>query len=219
MNRFLPFLFACLLAACASSAVAAQPQFKAGDQYQKIDPPVATNQASGIRVTEIFWYHCPHCFHFDPELSHWVSKQDNDVSFRRVPATFGKLWTLDGKIYYTEKALGVLDKMHTKVFNAIHEKHLHLTSETDYVQFFKKQGIAAGKFKSAFDSFGVHSRVERAGEYVRNLGVTSVPTLVVNGRYLITPRGAGSLDKMLRVADYLIARERKRLSPPETLSD
>lgn len=199
------------LALLAGTAFASGNDYTAGKQYRKVSQPQSTNLPAGkIQVTEIFWYHCPHCFHFDPTLRKWVARQPKDVVFRRVPATFGHLWTLDGKVFYAEKALGVMDKMHTVIFNAIHKQNLPMRTEDAYAKLFAQHGISAQKFRSAFSSFGVKSRVERAGQYVRALGVTSVPTLVIDGRYITNVEMAGSYSKMLDVVDFLINKERKR---------
>ncbi len=213
MHR-LVFIFALVFLSVGATAAAqaADAPYTAGEQYQKMAEPQPTNQPDKIQVTEIFWYHCPHCFHLDPKLNKWVKKQPSYVHFRRVPAAFGKLWTLDAKVYYAEKALGVLDEMHTVIFNAIHKQHQVLKSEDDYAKLFSEHGIAAKKFRAAFESFGVKSRVKRADEYVQALGVTSVPTLVVNGHYITNAEMAGSNAQMLKVAEFLVHKAKKRSS-------
>jgi len=210
MRRFI-LIAALAILAGTGTAFAGSTSYTAGKQYRKLSQPQPTNLPDGkIQVTEIFWYHCPHCFHFDPTLRKWVAHQPKDVVFRRVPATFGHLWALDGKVFYTEKALGVMNKMHTVIFNAIHKQNLPMRTEDAYAKLFARHGIPAQKFRSAFSSFGVKSRVERAGQYVRALGVTSVPTLVIDGRYITNAEMAGSYSNVLDVAEFLINKQRKQ---------
>jgi thiol:disulfide interchange protein DsbA len=209
MRPFIVSAATALLLIFGHTALAAAPAFKAGDQYKLVSPPQPTNEPGKVRVTEIFWYHCPHCFHFDPMLRKWVAKQPKYVDFRRVPAAFGKLWTLDAKVYYAMKSLDVLDRMHSVVFNAIHKKHRRLESEDAYAKFFAEHGVDADKFRAAFESFGVQTRVKRAGEYVQSLHVVSVPTIIIDGKYMTNAEQAGSYKKLLKVMSYLVAKEHK----------
>ena len=74
------------LIAAGASATPANPQN--GADYRTLDKPQQTDSAGKVEVTEFFWYSCPHCYAFEPDLEQWVKKQSNNIVFKRVPIAF-----------------------------------------------------------------------------------------------------------------------------------
>ena len=74
---------------------------------------------------------------------------------------------------------------------------------------FVANGVSEEDFNKAFNSFGVSSsQVPQAISIAKAAKVTGTPTLMVNGKYLISSRKAGSQADMLKVVDFLIEKER-----------
>ena len=136
--------------------------FVEGIDYQRIDPALPTDSADRVEVAEYFWYGCPHCFHLEPEIEKWVKTLPDTAVFRRVAADFDGRWALLARTYYTAQALGVLDRIHQPLFDAIHVKKQHFKDEAELADFFKDFGVSADDFSKAFHSFTVESKYRRA---------------------------------------------------------
>ncbi len=122
------FLSAALaVAAGLLISASAQAQLALGRDYVNIEPPQPTDNPAKIEVVEFFSYGCPHCNDFHPLISKWAAKLPADVSFRRVPVSFGRAqWANIGKLYYAAEAIGELGKLDNAAFHAIHEKGIKL---------------------------------------------------------------------------------------------
>ena len=187
----------------------ASPEYAEGVHYQRLPVPVDTEDPSRIEVTEVFGYACIHCYRFDPMLEAWRAQLPDDVAFRRVPAVFNETWALLARMFYAAETLGVGEQMHMPLFEAIHQRGLDLRRpEVAEELFWFEARVTPEDFKEALNSFGVHTRQRQADAQARVYRVTGVPTLVVNGKYRIDSGAAGDHAEMLRIADFLIARER-----------
>jgi len=129
-----------------------------------------------------------------------------------VPAIFNKRWELFAQAYYTARLLGVEDKIHSALFNAIHVKDHKIDNEDKLRDFFASQGVAVEDFNKTVNSFAVSMKVNNAKQMSRRYGLTGVPAVVVNGKYKTSGKEAGATEKIMQVVDHLVARERKQNS-------
>ena len=113
-------------AALPAPAPAAAQQMPA---FTELNPPLPTDTKGRIEVVEFFWYECPHCYALEPYLEAWVKKLPKDVEFRRVPATFNDRWNISARVYYALEAMGLIDKLHRPLMDAIHKDRLRITDE------------------------------------------------------------------------------------------
>ncbi|SFH60791.1 thiol:disulfide interchange protein DsbA/DsbL [Modicisalibacter xianhensis] len=181
----------------------------AGEDYQVLDEPVETRVDQGqIEVTEVFWYGCPHCYNLEEPLNAWVTELPEDVTFQRLPATMGDVWTTHATAFYAAQQLGILDKLHEDFFDAIHQDGRKLADTDEIAEFFSNYGVSEEEAKDALTSFGVKSQINRAHATMRAYKLMGVPALVVDGRYVITPSSAGSLENMPQIASALIEQVR-----------
>lgn len=203
-------LFALVLLFSGAAAALAQPAlYIEGTHYETIDEPVRTVDPNKIEVTEVFWYGCPHCYAFEPLLDSWVAKLPSDVVFVRSPGMWDELMKTHAQIFYTAMELKVFDKVHPVAFNEIHQKRNYLQTPEAIREIFVAQGVAAADFDKAWASFQVNSAVRQADTRMRAYGVRGVPNLIVNGKYRITTgEGVPTQADMLKVAEYLIEKER-----------
>ncbi len=180
-----------------------------GTHFVRLTPPVATSSPGKIEVIEFFWYGCPHCNAFEPALDAWSKALPADVAFRRVPAAFNESWVPHQRIFYALESLDLLGAMHRKVFYAIHAQRMRLDKPADITAFMAANGVDAAKFGQAYDSFSVQSKVRQATQLTNAYKIDGVPALGVQGRFYTSGPLAGSNERSLLVADYLIERSRK----------
>ncbi len=193
-----------------AGAALAQGEPIEGTHYVRLSQPVSAGPAGKIEVIEFFWYGCPHCNAFEPALDAWSKKLPADVSFHRVPVAFSnEPFVAHQRIFYALDSLGLLEAMHRKVFYAIHNDRSRLEKPADISAFMARNGVDAAKFMEAFDSFAVQAKAKQATLQAAAYKIDGVPALGLQGRYYTSGSLAGSNDKALAVADFLIQRIRK----------
>ena len=212
MNRLIALLFAGLVSTLAASGpgLAAEPQ--AGRDFNPINPPLATAKGK-IEVIEFFSYGCSHCSEFHPTISQWVAKLPKDVSFRRVPVSFNRPeWARLSRIYYALEATGDLAKLDAAVFIAIHEQRVTFRTDEAVVSWAAGKGADGKKFGDALASFSMQSKVQRADQEATAAHISGVPSLAVDGRFLMNNEAAGNYDELLKLTDSVIAKARQERS-------
>ena len=190
------------------SAQAANVPLEAGKTYVELSNAVPVAAPGKIEVVELFWYGCPHCYSFEPVVNPWAEKLPADVNFVRIPAMFGGPWDAHGQMFLTLEAMGVENKVHAAVFNAIQKEGKRLTDKNDMADFLATQGVDKDKFLATFDSFAIKGQIVKAKELAKKYEISGVPTMVVNGKYRFDLGTAGGPEQTLNVADQLIAKER-----------
>lgn len=192
-------------------SVASATEYEAGKHYKTLEKAVPVMQDGQIHVEEAFWYGCSHCYSLESVIVPWKKTLASDVTFSRVPAMFGRAWVVHAQLYYTADALGILEQVHADIFNAIHLQKLRLVDRDEQRDFLMtKAGISAEEFDKAYESFAVRSKMTRGDKRVRAFEISGVPTLIVNGHYVVDASSAGSQAEMVKVVDYLIEKERVR---------
>lgn len=178
-----------------------------GEHYDVITPALR-GKSDKIEVTEFFWYGCTHCYSFEPQIAQWKKSLDDDVVVVGSPAMWNALMEVHAKAFYAAQVLGVLDKVHMPLFQAINVDRKRLDSEDELAALFVANGVAREDFQSAFNSFGVGSQVRQANSRARSARITGTPAMMVAGKYRISTRKAGSQANMLKLATFLIEKER-----------
>ncbi len=197
-----------------STIVMSTPAFaeapKIGTAFEAVTQPIATDNAAKIEVAEIFWYGCSHCYSMDAPLNAWVKKLPSDVYFKRVPGLPNPSWAPMAKTFYAMETLGVSEKLHTKLFEAIHKtKALDPTNEKAAIEWVTLQsGLDKLKVEQAFKSFTINTSLNRAALVFRNSGATGVPSLIIDGKYITSSTMAGGNEQALKTADYIIGNVR-----------
>jgi protein dithiol oxidoreductase (disulfide-forming) len=163
-----------------------------------------------VEVVEVFGYVCPACANFQPVISAWKAKLPADVRFTYVPALFGGTWDDYARAFYASESMGLVDKTHDALFQAIHiDKTLKGERGRDSIEdiagFYAKYGADPKQFASTMSSFAVNAKVNKAKQFALRSQVAGTPTLIIDGKYQV--KGT-SYENMLHNADVLIARER-----------
>ncbi len=185
-----------------------QPQYEEGKHYQTLPFPVRTLTPGKVEVVELFWYGCPHCRDFEPYVEAWSKQLPDDVQFEHLPAVFGKTWEVHAKAYFAAEAMGIEDKVRQPLFDALVKDRRPLNDVESLASFIGSLGFDKEVFTKSFNSFGVRSKVEQALSRARGYRATGVPAVVVNGKYRVDASSAGGMDKVLRVVNFLIEKER-----------
>lgn len=178
--------------------------------YKVIESPQAVPANGKIHVEELFWYGCGHCFTLEEHVNSWKAKLPADVEFSRVPAMFGKAWVIHAQLYYVGEVLGITEKSHGDIFNAIHINGQRLQRKSEQQAFFAAYGVSEEDFNKAYNSFTVKSRLQQGDKRIRAYRVSGVPAVVVNGKYLVDASSAGGQKNMFKVVNYLIEKERNQ---------
>ena len=182
-----------------------------GRQYIRLSQPVPVSAEPGkFEVIEFFWYGCPHCAAFEPQLEAWVKRLPADVVFRRVPVAFrAEPYSAHQRLYYALETLGLVAAMQRKVFYAIHGERQRLDSAAEVSAFATKNGIDAAQLVEAYGSFGTQAKLKQANQLVDGYKIDGVPALGVHGRFFTSGTLAGDNERALGVADFLLQRLRK----------
>jgi thiol:disulfide interchange protein DsbA len=192
-----------------SSALAQGKPPEAGADYLLVEKRAAVEAPAGkIEIVEFFWYSCPHCNAFEPAFEAWSKRVPKDLVVRRVPVAFQDSFVPQQRLYYALEAMGLLEKLHSKVFAAIHTEKQNLAKGDAIADWVAKQGVDKAKFLEQYNSFSVSTKVTRGTQLQNAYKVEGVPALGVAGRFYTDGSLAKSMDRALTVVDFLAAQVR-----------
>lgn len=207
---------AIVLAVAEPPEAAREWKFKEGEHYVRMVPTQPTvGGADKIEVAEFFMYSCPHCYDMEPFINEWAANKDPNVRFVRVPATWNSLVLLHAQLYYTQEVLarnGVIkdpDAFRESIFQEYHQRGNRMTSKDAIQKLFARFGsVSAEDFERTWNSFEVNQKLRVAGDLQRRYSISSVPAVVVNGKYRTDAGMAGnSYPKLMELIDELTVRE------------
>lgn len=180
-----------------------------GTDYLPVDPRAPVDAPAGkIEVVEFFGYWCPHCNAFEPTFETWRQRVAKDIVVRRVPVAFRDDNAPQQRLFYALEAMGLVDKLHAKVFAAIHVERKDLSKGDVIADWIAKQGVDKAKFLEQYNSFSVATKASRAAQLHNTYKIDGVPALGVAGRYWTDGAMAKSMPRALEVVDFLVARVR-----------
>lgn len=196
-------LIAILPLACSA---AEESKYQLGTHYKQVRIPQKPANPAKIEVMEVFAYSCPHCFQFEEPLAKWLAKKPADVELVRLPHTLGAAANeARNKAMYAAQILGVFEPFHKALFGAIHGQGRMLSTVDELRKFMVEHtAVKAEDFDGAYSSFAVDSRARIGDNQVREMGIASVPTIVVDGKWSV-PNGAN----VFSIVDFLVEKARK----------
>lgn len=201
----------------STSAAATNFKYKEGTHYQRLVPTQPTiGGADKIEVAEFFWYGCPHCYDLEPTINQWAADAPPTVRFVRAPAMWNQVLKVHAQLFYTAEVLarnGVLeeaDEFHAAVFEEYHSRNNRLLSEDAIRRVFGRFGVSDDDFAKTWGSFEVAQKMRVAEDLARRYSISSVPTMVVNGKYRTGAAEAGGYPQLIEVINELVTRESSR---------
>jgi thiol:disulfide interchange protein DsbA len=195
-----------LLLLCLSPTILIAEEFKEGVQYTTFLKPYPVSTGDKIEVREVFWYGCPHCFNLETPLNKWRKEGiPANAEFVRMPGIFRDSWIPHARAYYAFEALGQTEKLHHALMNAMHVKKQRIMTKDQIADFIATQGVDRKEFLDAYNSFSVDSLSRQAGIMTKRYGITGVPSLIVDGRYLVNTSHAGK-GELFKVVNHLVEK-------------
>jgi thiol:disulfide interchange protein DsbA len=179
----------------------------AGFEYQVLANAQPKESKAKVEIVEFFSYRCPHCFQLEPSLRDWIAKLPAGVKVIRQPVIFSEKWESSARIYFALESLGLVEKMHLKVFEAMHQQGYNFDDAGVFYDWAGKQGLDVNKLRDAYNAFGTLSKVARAKQLARNYKLDGVPALAVNGKYVTSASMTGSYAALFSTLDELVRKE------------
>lgn len=179
-----------------------------GKDYKLLNPAQPTSTRN-IEVIEFFFYECSHCYDLHPHLAAWEKNKPRDVDMVYVPTIFRDSTEPLARTYFALESMGKIKQLDDAIYQGIHRQNAELYDLDSISAFVAKHGVDRAKFSAAYNSFAMQSKVARAKQMIRSYGIQGTPTLVVDGKYVIT--GLHPADAV-RVLDEVVAKVRKERS-------
>jgi thiol:disulfide interchange protein DsbA len=168
-------------------------------------------ESKSIIIYEFFWYGCPHCYNLEPTMERIEADLDKDTKIVKLPVALRDSWIPHAKLFYALQQMGKIDEVHNLIFEEIHLEDNRLNTEQQMIDFLGKHGIDTNKFMEKYNSFGTEARIKKASNLAKKYQINSVPTIIVNGKYLTSGSYVSSYDELYSVINLLIERERNDL--------
>jgi thiol:disulfide interchange protein DsbA len=196
----LPVLFLILF---TSSNVLAQKYVQISTERQQ--------ESQDIIIYEFFWYGCPHCYNLEPTMDRIEADLDKDAKVVKLPVALRDSWIPHAKLYYALKQMDKIDQVHNLIFEEIHLEDNRLNTEQQMIDFLGKHGIDTDEFIEKYNSFGTEARIKKASNLAKKYQIDSVPTIIINGKFLTSGSYVSSYDELYSVVNLLVERERSDL--------
>ena len=197
------FLLATIIILITSPNVFAQKYVQISTEKQQ--------ESKSIIIYEFFWYGCPHCYNLEPTMERIEADLDKDTKIVKLPVALRDSWIPHAKLYYALQQMGKIDEVHNLIFEEIHLEDNRLNTEQQMVDFLGKHGIDTNKFIEKYNSFGTEARIKKASNLAKKYQINSVPTIIVNGKFLTSGSYVSSYDELYSVVNLLVERERNSL--------
>ena len=168
-------------------------------------------ESKDIIIYEFFWYGCPHCYNLEPTMDRIEADLDKDTKVVKLPVALRESWIPHAKLYYALKQMDKIDKVHNLIFEEIHLEDKRLNTEQQMIDFLGKHGIDTDKFVEKYNSFGTEARIKKASNLAKKYQIDSVPTIIINGKFLTSGSYVSSYDELYSVVNLLVERERNDL--------
>ena len=187
--------------------------------YKLVGSAQSTNSGQ-IEVLDFFSYACAHCYHLHQSMAQWSSAIPNDVRLTQVPVIFNDSWESMARMYHTLQLLGQADALHDEIYKEVHVRHLdlvdQLSTKPSRLDFMLLLGVNPDKFTAAYNSPDIERKLAEAGKLQERYQIRGTPTLVVDGKYMITGL---TPDRTVQVLQEVIelARKGRVVAVPEAM--
>lgn len=202
--RTLFFIFCALLLSFNSSA--SPDAYQKGLHYTEITAAHETGDDKKIIVYEFFSYKCGHCANFEPYMKRLEQELPSYAKIIRIPLGLQSSWKAFAQAYYTAEHMGLTEKSHQAIFDALHKHRKRLNSIEDIAQWFNTEfGTDKEQFLKVANSFDVSTKINKGNKMAQELlGVPRTPTLVIDGKYKPETTKLGSYQALVELTKHLV---------------
>lgn len=197
-------ILALSLSLLISPAFAQTQEYIEGGHYELLSEVQPVQTGDKIEVVEMFWYRCPHCYRLEPYIIKWLENKPDNAEYVPIPAMLNQSWEFQARVYFTFEALGLVDQLHGKFFDAIHKDRKPFNTVEQVAEWAGAQGADPGAIVDTFNSFAVNNKLNFANVMGRKYGISGVPAIIVDGKYRTSVSMAGSHDELINVINFLI---------------
>lgn len=175
LNAF--FLF--ILISILSSANA---EFTEGVHYERVN---LSSPGLANKVTEFFSFSCPGCYFYEKYMSVLAQQLPESFEFQRIHTRFGGKNAQQSQLAFVLTSLLKDDKLKSEIFNRIHTNGIYFKDKEAVIAFFAENGYERGQLEKLLDSFAAKTMIKRMDKATMDARITSIPSLIVDGRFLI----------------------------------
>jgi len=206
-----------------TAAASAQAQAWVAGKHYTVIPTQRTNVPAGkVEVMEVFSYGCPACNQFTPTMKKLKAALPANAQLVYLPASWnkGEAWPMFQRAYLTAQSLGIADKAHEAMYQAIWATgelgvtqpsgrlKKTLPSIEDTARFYERvTGVKVANFVNASKSFGVDLKMRQADSQIIAMQVSGTPTLVVAGKYRVNNETVQTPEQLIDLVKFLVAKE------------
>jgi thiol:disulfide interchange protein DsbA len=218
-------LICCVLLLSGAAHAEGPPKWIEGKHYQVLSPAQPTATPGKVEVLDVFSYACPACNMFQPTLDKLVKALPPQAQMAYLPASFNPQedWVVFQRAFLAANELGVAQKSHDAMYDAVWKTHTLATVDPltsrlvpqdrmpkieDIARFYTQYGIKESDFIAMANSFSIDAKMRESDNAVQAHQVLSTPTLVVNGKYVVTPSTAGGWQQTIDLVLYLVDKEK-----------
>ncbi|WP_228289591.1 thiol:disulfide interchange protein DsbA/DsbL [Shewanella cyperi] len=189
-------LLAMMLQVIGITAQAAN--FIEGRDYLKV---AGIPEAQQPVLREFFSYNCPHCYRKDPAVEALTQALGKQVEFTRTPVAGGRAaWVFSQKAYFLAQQFKLTEVSHKPLFDRIQTAPFR--SDAELKDFFVGLGVKAEDLDKALASADLTLALSNYDTLAQLAEIKGVPSLLVNGKYLIRDHGQ-STEEMAQLVRFL----------------
>jgi thiol:disulfide interchange protein DsbA len=217
-------LWLAAFSAFASVSAAAETLWVEGQHYFLVQPAQATSAPPGkVEVIEVFSYGCPACNAFYPVMAQLKAALPKQAQLSYLPASWHpeEDWPTFQRAYYAAQSLGLAERTHEAMFDAVWKTGELATMDpttkrpkafmptvVDVANFYaRKTGVKPQAFLDAAHSFSVDARMREADAQIRAYQADMTPTVIVAGKYRVTPQSAGDDKSFILLVKWLVMQQ------------
>lgn len=205
MKKYLIALLAVVLLPLSANAA----KWEEGKHYSVV-PTQKTNKAE---VREYFSYYCPACRGFEAYLPEIEKALPDNASLKKTHVDFmghtsPEIQFMISTAHTVAEKTGVAKPFASALFNHLQTKRQAIANQADLKALYVSVGGNGDKFDKGMKSFSVVGEAKRNKKVQDKLSkgryVKSVPTFVVNGKYVVNSRSLNQ-DNFIQEYNELIS--------------
>ena len=186
------FLFASII---FSSIAYASPT--EGEQYSILDNPYSTDN----QIDKFFSLTCTPCWQMTELLKD--KEQSGELVLHRTHVIFNESTLQAASLYYTVlvQQPNLSHELLNELFSLVQTNSPLQQADIDV--FFKKHNLVTQENMTKSQQQQWATYVKDAADKTEQTAIVSIPSFIINGRYMVNLRGHSSMDELLETLKYL----------------